>query len=378
MGSQVTNYQCPSCTGPLRYGSSSGKLECEYCGSMFDVEEIEKLYLEKDEAAVVSLQKSEQEESQWDTSYLSDDWGEDSEKLKVYNCPSCGAQLICDDTTAATSCPYCGNNTIVPGKFSGTLKPDYIIPFGLKKEDAVDRLKKFYKGKWLLPKEFTAQNHINEIKGVYIPFWLYDAIVNANLAYNATRSFTHREGDYRVTETDHYHVIRKGSVEYHYVPADGSKKMNNEYMDSIEPYDYKGLKPFSNAYLPGYLADKYDVSAKQNAKRADKRCTNTTKDIFARDVVGYDTLSLKNESINIQRGKVSYALFPVWILHTKWNEQDFLFMMNGQTGKFVGELPVSKQKYRMYFTLVTVLLFGVLEFTGVAKFVAVLLQSLFK
>ena len=105
---------------------------------------------------------------------MSDDWGDDADAMRAYSCPSCGAELICDETTAATSCPYCGNPTVVPGKFAGALKPEYVLPFKLAKEDAVKALKAHYKGKPFLPKAFSAENHVQEIKGVYVPFWMFD------------------------------------------------------------------------------------------------------------------------------------------------------------------------------------------------------------
>ena len=163
MPSQVTNYQCPACTGPLHFAGDSGKLECDYCGSAYEVSEIEALYQQKEEQAVKAHEDAQTkgaEDDGWDTSGLSGDWGADAAGMKAYNCPSCGAELICDESTAATSCPYCGNPTVVPGQFGGTLRPDFVLPFKLSKEDAVAALKKHYKGKVFLPKSFTAGNHI--------------------------------------------------------------------------------------------------------------------------------------------------------------------------------------------------------------------------
>ena len=168
MPTQVTNYQCPSCTGPLHFVGESGKLECEYCGTSYDVAEIEALYAEKEERAAAAQQAAEEANAEqtapdedgetWDTSSLSEDWGAEGDSMRAYSCPSCGAELICDENTAATSCPYCGNPTVVPGQFSGQLRPDFIIPFKLSKEDAVKALKDHYKGKILLPKRFTQEN----------------------------------------------------------------------------------------------------------------------------------------------------------------------------------------------------------------------------
>ena len=361
MPSQITNYQCPACTGPLHFAGATGQLECEYCGSSYSVEEIEALYAEKEKKALEAAGQTEEtsketeggaagaeggsgastEESAWDMSGLSEDWGSDGEGMKTYSCPSCGAELLCDATTAATACPYCDNPTVVPGQFAGGLKPDFIIPFKLSKEDAVTALKKHYKNKPLLPGTFTKGNHLEEVKGIYVPFWMFDGGAKGSVSFQATRSETYRSGDYEVTETDHFDIRRSGSIAFERVPVDGSSKMPDDYMDSIEPYDYGELKPFSTAYLPGFLADKYDVSAEESRERADKRYTGSFEEALKNTVVGYDACIKTESNINLERGKVHYALLPVWILNTKWQGKDFLFAMNGQTGKLVGKLPVS-------------------------------------
>ncbi len=352
MPSQITNYQCPACTGPLHFSGESGKLQCEYCGSFFDVSYIEELYADKEEAAQqasaaaeagAQQQAQEAEDGGW-AEYTGTAWGPEADGMKAYSCPSCGAELICDSTTAATSCPYCGNPTVVPGQFAGTLKPDYIIPFRYEKKDAVEALKKHYQGKKLLPKEFTDANHIDEIKGVYVPFWLYDASADVSASFEATRSHSHREGQYQVTTTEHFNVYRAGNMSFENIPADGSSKMPDDYMDSIEPYDYGELKPFSTAYLPGFLADKYDVDARENTSRIQDRVTQSALSSITQTVIGYDSCTLRGNSVRLYQNRVKYAMMPVWLLSTNWNGRNFLFAMNGQTGKMVGNLPVDKKK----------------------------------
>ena len=362
---QVTNYKCPACTAPLHFSSETGKLECEYCGSHFTVEEVEAFYAKKNEQAAQDFEQANaksdaqdaakanasvneeaaQRESKWDASTVSSDWGEDAKNMRAYNCPSCGAELMCDVSTAATSCPYCGNPTIVPGQFNGSLKPDYIIPFAMSKEAAMAALKKHYRKRPFLPKTFSSTNQIQKIQGIYVPFWLFDAQTSGDCYYIASNSRTHREGDYRVTRTDYFSVVRGGSIEFGNVPTDASKRMPNDVMDSIEPFDFSQLKPFSMAYLPGYLADRYDVSIKDNEGRANRRCMKTTEQIMWSNVVGYQDVKMVRNDMHLKRGQVHYALLPVWVIKTKWNKKDYLFAMNGQTGKFVGNLPVSKGRF---------------------------------
>ena len=378
MPTQVTNYQCPACTGPLHFSAETGKLTCDYCGSAYDVAEIEALYAGQEAGAKAAFQEAEAkekngepgEEPAWDTSALQGDWGADGEGMKAYNCPSCGAELICDATTAATSCPYCGNNTIVPGQFGGTMKPDYVIPFKLDKKAAVAALKKHYSKKFFLPRAFSSGNHLEEVQGIYVPFWLFDAGAEADCRFHATRSHTHTDGDYRVTVTEHFDVRRSGTMEFERIPVDGSKKMPDDYMDSIEPFDYAGLKSFSTAYLPGYLADKYDVTAQESMERADRRCHNSAFDQMRRDISGYEVVNQVGGNVRLHRGKVHYVLMPVWTLRTRWKNQDYLFMMNGQTGKMVGDLPVSNGKVTAFFSVLAVTLSGLMLWSGLGQTIA--------
>ena len=386
MAAQVTNYQCPACTGPVHFSPETGKVVCDYCGSVYELKEIEALYAEKEkkaaEAKAAADQKAEAEKEEaqkteaakrdaaaaagtsgeegepeedlregtefsgdWSTASLNTDWGADADGMKAYSCPSCGAELICDSSTGATSCPYCGNPTVVPGQFTGALKPNYVIPFKVDKDAAIAALKKHYKGKFFLPGTFTSENHLQEIKGIYVPFWLFDGEAEASATYNATITTVHRTKKEEITNTAHYRVRREGNMKFEKIPVDASSKMPDEYMDSIEPYDYSELKEFSTAYLPGFLADKYDVSVDGCRDRADSRCEETIKTALRNSVIGYQTCIPLREWVNMKRGNVQYALLPVWLLTTKWNGQNYLFAVNGQTGRTVGDLPVCKKKF---------------------------------
>ena len=352
VSAQITNYQCPSCTGPLHYDGTIGKLRCDYCGSTFTVQEIEALYADKVEQAqqaAAQAAQSAEAETAWDYDAAGSEWGSESSGMKAYNCPSCGAELICDATTAATSCPYCGNPTVVPAQFQGFLKPDYIIPFTLDKKAAVAALKEYYRGKKLLPRAFDDQNHIEEIKGVYVPFWLFNGKADVDIQFAATRVRSHISGDKEITETDHFAVRRAGSVSFSRIPVDASSKMPDAHMDAIEPFDYSALKPFSMAYMPGFLADVYDVEARDCEARADERAANTAEEIIANTVAGYSSCVPTGKNIRLRRGEVNYALLPVWLLSTRWNGRNFLFAMNGQTGKLIGDLPVSAERYWSWF-----------------------------
>lgn len=353
MANTITNHKCPACMGPLNFSSASGKLECEYCDSSFTVEEIEKLFAQQEQQAAGAMEEAEgsilQETPDWDTSQMSEDWGEDADTMRSYSCPSCGAELICDATTAATACPYCGNPTIIPGQFRGALKPDHVIPFKLEKQDAIAALKRHYKGKLFLPNTFLDTHTIEKIQGVYVPFWLFDGCVSGEFLFHGTHSHRYRRGDKEITEINHFLMERQGSMEFEKVPVDASSKMPDAHMDAIEPFYYEDMKPFSTAYLPGFLADKYDLTEEQTKERADQRCIQSLENAMYDTVLGYEMRDLRRRNVSIQRGKAHYALLPVWLLSVRWENEVYLFAVNGQTGKTAGDLPVSRKKVMAFF-----------------------------
>lgn len=334
----IQEYKCPCCGGAIAFDSTIQKMKCPYCDTEFEMETLASYdnELKSDQTDDMSWQMAS--EGEWREEELSG--------LRAYVCQSCGGEIACDENTAATSCPFCGNPVVMMGQFSGALKPDFVIPFKVDKKAAKEALKKHYEGKRLLPKVFKDENHIDEVKGVYVPFWLFDTDANVNMRYKATKVRVWSDSQYDYTETKFYAVSRGGQIGFERVPVDGSSKMQDDLMESIEPFDFSEAVDFQTAYLAGYLADKYNVDAKKSIERANERIRNSVESAFYETVKGYATVTKETGSIQLQNGKVTYALFPVWLLSTTWNGQNYLFAMNGQTGKMVGDLPLDKAAYR--------------------------------
>lgn len=338
---ELQEYKCPCCGGALEFNSGVQKMKCPFCDSEFEMEVLQSFDEE--------LQNQGSDDYTWETQAGSEWSGEEAENMRAYLCKSCGGEIIGDANTAATECPYCGNPIVMMGQFSGTLKPDYVIPFKLDKEKAKEKFASHLKGKKLLPRAFTQDNHIDEIKGIYVPYWLFDADASARIRYKCTKEQTWEDTNFRYRRTDTFSVVRGGSIGFDKVPVDGSSKMDDTLMESLEPFNFKDAVAFQTAYLAGYVADKYDVDADASIGRANERVKRATEDAFMKTVTGYTTVSVDNSAIQLSNGVAKYALYPVWLLNTTWNGQKFVFAMNGQTGKFVGNLPMDKGLYRKHF-----------------------------
>ena len=335
--SAITEQKCPHCGGAVEFDVGAQKLKCPYCDAEFDIAAMQQA--EEFAANTVEQINWNSQGSQWDAG--------ETDGMSVYACKSCGGEIVADATTGATSCPYCGNQVVMQGQFSGALRPDLVIPFKLDKKAAKEALKKHFKGKKFVPKAFLAENKLDEIKGVYVPHWLFscDAVVNATYQAEKYKHWSDSKNEY--TETTAYNVYRSGSIGFDNVPVDGSTKMPDDLMESIEPFNLNEAVPFNTAYLAGYLADKYDVDVNQSMGRANERIQASALDAFEDTVEGYNAVTPMQAAMQVANGSYKYALYPVWILNVKWKGQNHTFAMNGQTGKFVGNIPTEEKKAKL-------------------------------
>ena len=325
MAQNSTQVCCPNCGGTMEFDPAVGKLKCMFCESVFTQEEC---------AAFFSDQESQEAAKQ-----SGSDWGSDADDMKAYACNTCGAEILADGNTGATRCPYCGNTTIIEAQFSGAAKPDFVIPFAFNKQQAMEKYKEYYEKKKLLPKAFLAGNQVEEIQGVYVPFWLFDGAVTIDAEYEAAdKEDTPTETVRRI-----YRAERRGTIAFENVPADASKRMPDAIMDSVEPFKFDELKPFNMMYLPGFLAEKFDVEGDDDLERAEKRVIATAKQ-KTQATVKHNEVHEKRGSFVVNYTKKKYALLPIWYLTTNWNGKQWNFAMNAQTGKFTGDLPVDYTK----------------------------------
>lgn len=315
---EVVAYKCPSCGAPLSFNSETQKWDCKFCLSSFQQGQLES-QAPKEEAPPKDV----------------------SSETKQYSCPNCGAEIISDETTAATFCMFCGSPTILPKQVSDKFHPEGIIPFKMTKQDAEEALKKLCSNKPLMPKSFKTESHIEKIRGVYIPFWLFDCSSVGDMTATAQNITSWSDSKYRYTKTDTYRVERTGATSFSRIPADGSSKMADDLMDCVEPFNYSDLVDFKMPYLSGFFAEKYDEDSNKVYPRVEKRVSDTTKSLLYDTISGYTTVVANSCHVNVRENRHKYVMMPVWLLVTHYKDKDYTFAMNGQTGKIVGNLPIS-------------------------------------
>lgn len=359
----LRQYKCPNCGGYVEFDSTIQKMKCPFCDSVFEVsdflteEDVQDSHesgedISADEAADEPLAGSSGEAGETATWECESEqvWSESElEGMMVYHCDSCSGEIIGDANMGATRCPYCGNNVVIREKFAGGLKPDYLIPFVHTAKEAEQHLEKHIRSYRFAPASFYDRKNLSEVKGIYVPFWLFDSSADFNCTYEGTRMGRRwRDGDYNCQEIEHYLIRKKGYMDFQKIPADGSRKMDDQMMDSLEPFDMSAMVPFASPYLAGFWADRYDVAAEENQKRVDDRVYQTVETEVNASVQGFQSISRKHGVIEPHGGKASYALLPVWMLTMKWKDQTYTYAMNGQTGKIVGTIPFDGKAFRSF------------------------------
>lgn len=338
--SNVLEYKCPCCNAGLVFGSGIQQLTCEYCDNTFELETV-RAYNESETVKDDAFNWDHQQAQEWTE--------EEQQNMNAFQCPSCGGEIVTDETTAATFCPFCDNPTILPSRINGGLKPDAVLPFQCDKDSAKAAFLKLCKGKALLPKGFTSEQRVEKITGMYVPYWLYDCSAEYDANFKATRIRKWSDTRYNYTKTDHYLLRRRARASFSGIPMDGSSKMEDVFMESIEPYDYGQMKSFDAAYLSGYFADKYDVESQNGEERIRQRVDQSMSDAIQPSLMGYTTAIPTNRHVNVQHSRAKYVLLPVWMLNTNYRGKIYTFLMNGQTGKMTGTLPVCPKRTAAWF-----------------------------
>lgn len=339
----VIQHKCENCGDDMVFDADSGMLMCPSCGNKKEISNDEKL----DESS-----DSTQEETQFSkTKRFS---SEESGKVNEFICKNCGAVLMTDALTTSTRCSFCDSPMVIGDRLTGELAPSYVVPFKISKEAAKVEFDKWRKKAWFAPSGFKKMARLKELAGQYVPFWLYILNSRGELYCTGVKIRTYSRGDYVYTEKKYYDVYRKYDIDLRGIPADASKKMDDEVMDKLEPFKYEELEEFDTSYLAGYLAEKYDYNDEQMYPRVKERAEKYTNEFVDGSLKQYDSTTSKTNRFNVYHCKSDYVLLPIWMFNYNYKDKDYMFTMNAQTGKVVGRPPISIPKTVLTFLCSTV------------------------
>lgn len=341
-------YKCKNCGGELHYDPNIGKLKCDFCGSTYDLSE----YQEMDAETIPGTPEIHAHEAVINGGYTKamDDSTDIKEDLTVFQCPHCGAEIVTDKDTVATQCIFCHTPMVIDEQAQGKFRPAKVLPFEVDKKQIEQLYENYIKGKPFYPPEYSKANVIDKIRAIYLPFWLFDLTMAGEVNATGEHTQTFTSGQYIVTNHQVYAINREGSMGFHKIPVIGSSKTPKDAMDSIEPFDYSKLQDYNPGYLPGYLAQRYDLDSKATQQFSQSRAEETFNHAMMNTMMGYEGLVPAGKNFYASSIHADYVLLPSYLLFMDYdNNEDKLIAVNGQTGKIAGNIPVDKHKRNRFF-----------------------------
>lgn len=317
-------YKCPNCDGGLVFDPGEQKFKCDYCLSAFTEEELEGLTPDAEES------------------------------MAVYSCPSCGAELVAGETTAATYCYYCHNPVILSGRLSGEYRPDCVVPFEMDKKMAEEIFKTWISRKRYVPKDFYSPEQMELLEGIYYPYWLYSCQVDGRIEAETTRRRVTRLGSVENIETSYYKVNREGAMDVRHVTRNALKKADRRLAEAVLPFDMEKMQPFTAGYLSGFRAERRDVDNGELKSEVESEVREFSVEALKNGITGYDSVKVSAHQETLCNPQWDYALLPVWVLtyRRKKDGKTYYFAMNGQSGKICGVLPVDYKRLAMLFAAI--------------------------
>ncbi|WP_207694263.1 hypothetical protein DOK67_0002400 [Enterococcus sp. DIV0212c] len=365
-------HKCPNCGGPLLFDPKDQKFHCEYCLSVYTEDEVtayekgqREAHLETNSTQTPEPELTFSAESQVDemtneekTAFKeatgTDGMAEDTLEgaMELFNCPSCGAQIVTEATTAATYCYYCHNPVVLSGRLSGNFLPEKVLPFAIEKEEAVEKFLAWTKKKWFIPKDFFNKEQIDKMTGVYFPYWVVDAEVDGQMNGMGTAIRIWRVGDIEYTETKQFDVERQGKISFKELIKNAlSKNVQQKMVETVQPFLLDKAVSFKSQYLAGFQAEKRDIEYEAIQKAIQDELKNYSESLLRDTASGYTTLTKLRTDISFDSEKNHYMLLPIWVVTYRSNEQSkkvYYYAMNGQTGKVSGILPVSYKRLGLF------------------------------
>lgn len=325
-------YKCPNCGGELKFDPATQQYRCEYCISSFSQEALENANPQPQQT-----QAQEREQT-------------DENGAVVYSCPSCGAQIVADETTAATFCYYCHNPVILQGRLSGDYRPDSVIPFAVDKKEAVESFLAYVKSRRFVPKDFFCKEQIEKISGVYFPFWQYSCRADGCWRGQGNQIRVYRMGEIEYTETKVFAIEREADIVFTNLMRDALSKENRQLVEAVQPFRVEEAKPFSMGYLSGFLAEKRDMEKQELGAELKEEVRRNAQQMLRASVDGYIAATGEAEELHVSEETWNYLLLPVWVLTYRGkNGKLYYYAMNGQTKKVCGVLPLAKERVAALF-----------------------------
>ena len=337
-------YKCPSCGAYQVFSPDKQEWRCDFCKETFSEEDL----LAKGEAYAQEAEQEADRQAARDGLGAAQSMEEEQAGGQVaYHCPSCGSEIMTDATTVATNCYYCHNPVVLQGKLTQDMKPDAVLPFTVGRETATESFLQWAKAKKFTPKGFFSKQNIQTMSGVYYPHFISKCEMDAAFNGEGQNISVADTPKYTITTTHHFSFHRRAKLRFRNVMRPALSSIDRKLSDGIHPFPSEEVKPFSSAYLSGFLAERRNLQAQDIQGDVARELEGYVKPLLS-ETLQYDTYQGRSSADNIQVD-TQYVLLPTWVLTYAHrgrakDKQPYYYVMNGCTGSVCGKLPINRGK----------------------------------
>ncbi|MBR1740959.1 MAG: hypothetical protein IJ733_03630 [Lachnospiraceae bacterium] len=319
-------FTCSDCGVEMKFDETKGSLRCPSCQRSEQIEGYEKDFVKFRHVKQL------------------DEFGD--EEARLYVCRSCGMQLMTNNRTALSTCYFCGGAMTIGERLSGDLMPTRIIPFSVTERQAKKAFSRWFLKVKFAPREFRKKKKECSCHAIYLPVWQFQFRGQGEAKLHATRSKegVDEEDQEKIIETDHFDLYRRFDLGFDHIPMCASGKIEGRFLEALEPYDFSALKKFDLYTDFETAAERYGCKDDKLEKGAEKKVREAIDEYLLRTVSGYEETKVIEREYQVGKAGTEYIWLPVWFVSIEPADNEYLFVMNGQTGKVASYPPYAPVK----------------------------------
>jgi hypothetical protein len=350
-------HACPACGAQAEWNPAKQLLVCPFCGaeSPYDKYKAGGAVAELD--LITMLRSLPKEQRGWDTTRHS------------VQCQSCKAVMVFDPAKIGKNCEFCGSPALVDyQELESPIRPQSLLPFKISQDDVRDRMKRWYAGRWFAPNAFKHKSLIDQLHGLYVPFWTFDAQVHcewqaeAGHYYYTTESYRDSQGRQQTRQVQHIRwESAAGEIDHFFddEPVPATKGVDHTLLRGVEPFPTGEVVPYDTAFLSGFVVERYQIDLEQAATEAHAQMHAELETLCGQQVPG-DTYRGLQIQPHYSAETFKHTLLPIWLLTYTYGVKTFNVVANGYTGEIAGHYPKSFWKITFFVLAILVIVLTII------------------